>query len=256
MFCIKAFSQEDFTTYTEVHDVNGHLYSTTDSINVTKAIQPPPTLVCYGIKRNEHIHYVKDFGADYFDGDFSFELEILVYDDGQCAQDLGLGMFCVLSNVDNDVGDLIVGDDDYIGFYVFTGQSGVYDQQIVLEEFDSGTSYKDTYGVSSGIVDTQFWYRMYRDENASTYGTLYLYIYSDEERTTGVDTLSLELHTSKKDYRYLIPVSTRYSNVSLRNMVMNFSNLNLDAETSGGSSSQASSRRTRRRGILRTIFRE
>ncbi len=106
--------------------------------------------------------------------------------------------FWQLANAVNDISGLDSGDHLY-AFYWDTGPT------IYLRERDASTNYSDTY---AGATATQYWYELERDEAVGTYGTIYLRIYSNSSRTTLLDTLSIALHTSLKDYRYLYVTNT------------------------------------------------
>jgi len=82
--------------------------------------------------------------------------------------------------------------------FVITGTDASY---IYAFEIDGGTAYNDSF--TSPTINVSYWLEIERDEAIGTYGTFYVRIYSDSARTTLVDTLSITLHTSKKDYEYL-----------------------------------------------------
>jgi hypothetical protein len=72
---------------------------------------------------------------------------------------------------------------------------------IYLREYDATAGHTtDSY---VGSLATVYYLKIKRDEAVGTYGTLYCYIYSDSARTTLLDTLTVTLHTSKKDFQYI-----------------------------------------------------
>jgi len=165
---------ENFTTYTEV-DPNNRYTVTATKVDVV------------GLERNEDAYVYADKGVNHFDGNFEILLETFA--------NSGVGAFMAHSMMSNLV-------DDYEGHraanssFLAVDRDGVED--IILVERDGAGQYTDTSSRTGGP-----WYCIFeRDEAVGTYGTMYCYIYSDSGRTTLVDTLSIALHTSKKDFRY------------------------------------------------------
>lgn len=171
----------DFTSYTET-DPNGRITVTADEIAFA------------GLTRNEDAHVYKDFGVAYFSGDFNIDFEFR-----RTALNTGIAVICGLTNDVDDFRALITGGKDYQGVHL--SEAG----DVAMGELDGGTPYFDGYAVSNG---TTYYCTFVRDESIGSYGRLYLYIYSDAARTTLLDTLQVDLHTSKKDFRYLFFLDT------------------------------------------------
>lgn len=200
---------EDFTLYTEV-DPSSHITVTSSSkIDVA------------GLSRNEDAYVYKDFGVDNFAGDFNFNFEIQI-DSG----DNNCNIFtCVLANAIDDFLGIIAASGSAVG--VLLSKDTASTAYIQLRESDSGTLY---YGSAYWIsLATTYYCTLVRDESVGTYGTLYLYTYTDADRTTLVDTQSITLSTSKKDYRYLYAVQSYNSGHALgaTGFVENLININV-----------------------------
>ena len=180
-------SFEDFTTYVEV-DPNAHISVATNVITFT------------GLARNESAYVYKDAGVDHFNGDFTHLIDA-IYTSVTGTDVLGnwaLG---------NDIGELfLLHSAGKNALIVFRSEASGVNANDYLRENDGGTLYTSSY------VDTlspqNRYYKIKRDENVGTYGTIYLYIYSDAARTNLLSTLSIALHTSKKDYRYIYAVQS------------------------------------------------
>ena len=172
-------ANQDLTTYTEV-DSNNRL--TVISSKVTFA----------GLQKGDDAWVYYDFGANYFDGDFEHLLE--VYLDASDAW--GFGSVWALTNTIDGTYDIAAANGDYLIVAIGKDASNY---RIQIRELDGGTKYSDTYVPS---LDTLYYLKVKRDEAVGTYGTLYCYIYDDADRTSLVDTLTITLHSSKKDFRY------------------------------------------------------
>lgn len=180
----------DYTICTVV-DPNGRFAITENGIVVT------------GLARNEDAYACWDFGADYFKHDFEHDFKV------KLTGHSGAGSFYPWSliNVLDDLKGITDASGDWLTVSCYCS-GGVY--QIYCLECDGGTIYGDgDYFVAA--VDTQYYCTIKRDETVGTFGTLYLYIYTDASRSTLVDTLTVTLHTSKKDFRYLCPIQCWHS---------------------------------------------
>ena len=179
-------AHRDFTDYTKV-DPNGRFTSVLDyRIEVT------------GLTQNEDAYIYKDMGQDCFDGDFLayMEIEFSAMADGDNTIVFGL------ANLVDDFNGIDTASGDELAV-VLNRTGAAY--KIMLYELDAGTLYSDSY---TGALNTKYYLTIKRDEAVGTYGTLYCYIYSDEARSALFDTLTLTLHTSKKDLRYLYAVQS------------------------------------------------
>lgn len=172
---------EDFDTYTEV-DPNSH-------------ISPNGTKVDWiGITRNEDAYCYDDKGINHFDGDFEHLVEM--YCDSASDAGVQVNHWAITNEVDDEWG-LILANKSLLSVAL---NSGASDWGLYIRESDSGTLYQDS--KLNLAFDTLFYLKIKRVESIGTYGTIYCYIYSDASRTVLVDTLSIALNSSKKDYRY------------------------------------------------------
>lgn len=176
---------EDFTTYTEV-DPSSHATVTASKITVA------------GVTRNEDTYVYDDKGAGHFSGDFVHPLTVYQASSSSGTPYAGAGV------LRNDIDDMKQGGDS-IGVLLKNALN------IAAYEADGGSEYFDQYSVSQ---DTPYYLELERDESVGTYGTLYVRIYSDAARTTLVATVSVALHSSKKDFRYAFPFTSYDSNNS------------------------------------------
>lgn len=177
-------STENFLNYTEV-DPNSRIAVVSNRVTWAS------------ITRNEITYIYIDKGTAYFSGDFT---QYLTIDTTAC----GNGALAVHWGLANDIATqraIYLAGGSELYFYVFGLTNNI---TLTLAEMDSGTGYGDDYTASRSTIEgTVYYLKIVRDESVGTYGTLYCYIYSDDARTTLVDTLSITLHTSKKDFRYL-----------------------------------------------------
>ncbi|MBI5562028.1 MAG: hypothetical protein HY894_04130 [Deltaproteobacteria bacterium] len=177
---------QDFTAYTEV-DPNAHITVTASRIDVAT------------LGRNEDAYVYKDYGSAYFNANFTHELELQFC---AAAATVAAAFPCALTNIVGGIKGIETASGDHQSILVF------YDGalKIGLKESDGGTAYS-SYALTSAAFGTIYYARFYRDEAVGTYGTLYLYLYTDAARTVLAGSTSITLHTSKKDFRYLYGVS-------------------------------------------------
>lgn len=171
---------QDFTTWTE-QDAGGYLSETSTRVTFTN------------IPRNATAYLYKDFGAGHFNGDFEFLFTSAITanpNNGILAQ---LILANALSNLLTHVSTPPC---------IFVRWRGTPNNNYALaEEYAGPTEAADVTGALSATHT--YYMTLERDESVGTYGTIYLYIYSDSGRTTLVDTLAVALHVAKQDYRYL-----------------------------------------------------
>jgi hypothetical protein len=162
----------DWTAWTEV-DGGGDLTVAANTITVDTML------------RNVD-DYVYD--SKTIDGDFEHLL------DGEitAATTSGFAGIWTIANVVNDLKGLTDANSDYLTVF-FLGSG----PQIYLREFDGGATYQDNYIAS---LNTDYYLTIARDEAIGSYGQFSCEICSDVDRTVVLDTLSILLHTSKKDY--------------------------------------------------------
>ena len=174
---------EDLTLYTEV-DPNNRLTVTTDEV------------VWAGLTRNESTYLYKDFGVDYFSGDFN----ILFAFDTDAGDNGGIVYAIGMANSIDDWTGIKTASGDAIAVEVIGHSSAAQITHLVVE-LDGGTEYPSSQHPANF---TNYVYGILRrDESVGTYGTIYLDIYTDSARTNLVTTRSVALHSSKKDFRYL-----------------------------------------------------
>ena len=177
---------ENFLTYPEV-DPNSRI--TVTSSRVTWA----------SLDRNETAYVASDKGTDFFDGDFVHLLTASMTSNSGSSTVYGWA----LTNTLDSLYAIDAASGDYLGLNYY-GYSAT--RQLVLAECDGGAVYaSNAYSIT---LTTVYYVKIVRDEAVGTYGTLYCYIYSDSARTTLLATLTLTLHTSKKDFRYVHAVNS------------------------------------------------
>lgn len=181
---------ENFLTYPEV-DAGSKITVTSSRVSFTN------------LARTEESYVYSDKGANYFNGNFVHLFTLCVTAHTAGAE---VAMPWVMAN---DIDDVRGIDYDLAGsdLYVEVARGSSPDTTTLnIAECDSGTPYGGStpYTITLGTV---YYLKVVRDEAVGTYGTLYLYIYSNAVRTTLLATLSVALHTSKKDFRYIYPLS-------------------------------------------------
>ena len=177
---------ENFTTYTSV-DPNEKFTITSTRITFDS------------LTGNETAYVYKDMGENHFDGDFEHLVTI------SWADDSVKNTYASQWALTNELNDLTTIYDNSGSFLAarMTMESENWCRIYILE-IDSGDWNADI-TPDAGIYDndTPYYFKIIRDESVGSYGTIYLYIYDDAERTSLVDTLSVVLHSSKKDFRYI-----------------------------------------------------
>ena len=187
---------ENYTTYSE-YDASGLVTVAANTLTVAG-------------NNNTAFSVHKVFAAGHFSGDFEHVVAVALNDDS--SVNYALCPFWGLSNKTAESAHSFKeiaaasGDCLYIAQYE---SSGVV--WIRLFEISTGTQYTDSY--NSASYDTWYYCEIERDESTGTYGTLLCRIYSDESRTTLVDTLSVTLH-EKEDFRTVYAVSSYYNNTT------------------------------------------
>lgn len=169
---------EDYTSWQEV-DPNGRL--TRNTANVTWA----------GLTEDEDAYVYKNFGDNFFSGDFVhyLTLEVTDYTNGH-----NLGVWA-LTNILNDLYDI----QNVSGDALVVNLAGATPKLTCFQVAGGG----GLQGNSIDIVeDTPYYLKIVRDEAVGDDGTLYCYIYDDEERTSLVGTSSVALD-SKVDFKYV-----------------------------------------------------
>jgi len=173
---------EDFTTYTEV-DEGLDITKTADRITFTNA---------YTRLYTEYVYY--DKGSNHFDGDFEHRHKFIV------SSSTGTAAVIVCWAITNAVGDYRDWQEASASAFLLWYYSTTPD--IRLTERDGASEYTDS---GSFGVGTLYYITNERDEGVGSYGTLTSYIctgnYYGESGSSLVHTLSVTLHTSKKDFQ-------------------------------------------------------
>lgn len=178
---------EVFTGYTEV-DPNTRIAVTASRVTWTL------------ITLDEDAYVYIDKGAGYFAGNFIINFTYRATG-GSCVSNVSPMAFALANLIDDWYG-IRATNGDLLG--MLCGQSATGLPLIYITEFDSGTQYFPSGDYTYILTaNTDYYLKVVRDETVGTYGTLYLYIYSDVSRTTLLFTQTLTLHTAKDDFRYL-----------------------------------------------------
>lgn len=176
-------SYVDFTTFTET-DPGSKLTVTSTKVDVAN------------IRASDVSYVYKDYGVNYFSGDFEHLMEVYI---GSATTDGINNVGWCMANAVNTRTALDAASSSYIQMRMY--DEATNDARLTAAELDGSSGYQD---VAPGLSqNTVYYIKIKRDESVGTYGTFYVYIYSDAGRTTLVDTVSVALHSSKKDYRYL-----------------------------------------------------
>lgn len=202
-----AVTNEDFSTYTLL---GSDLEATASTVTID------------GLSNSEDAYVYRDYGANFFNGDFVHQFEFELTSATVNAPLIGVW---ALMNTVASLGTYIP-INDYLAVGVLYATGDIL--RIYIAESDSGTAY----GVSTTrdiALNTTYYANVYRLEGVGTYGTLYLDLFSNEDRTAQVGaTLPLPLH-SKKDFRYVYGVNS-YNSASGDTVSGYVKNLALSAE--------------------------
>lgn len=184
---------QDYTTYTEV-DPSSDFTVTTDRIDVDSCLSRS-TLQAY---------IYKDFGEAYFKGDEDFKCNLTITNahGGTTAQQYSL---MYIAGFTNNV-DTIYDERSNNKLAVNAYQNEVGSWSILAREYNSGVQggNDQATGLTNGAT---YYLTVFKDADVGSYGTVYVYIYSDANRTTLVDTLTATL-SERHDFRYFYVAST------------------------------------------------
>jgi len=203
---------EDFTTYVEVDPNNRYAVAAN-------------TITINDLSRDEVAYIVKDKGVDFFDGDYT---HLIKYRTASSSVIISTVYAWLLANkvaggwtIDQTVPTL--------GSHSLELQEiGITANCILGERVAGGSFFKDQF---SGVVNTQYYSKIVRDESIGTFGTLYCFIYTDPARTVLVDTLSVALH-EKMDFRYIYAANS-YDFTESKAYDGTIENLDLGTEEAG-----------------------
>jgi hypothetical protein len=193
---------EDFTSYTEV-DPGADITVAADTITFT------------ALPRNVTSYVYQDFGTDYWSGDFEHRVKVNMSSTGT-----GIAHTLMFANSVDDAKGIDDATGDYLSVYIFAGCFRI--QECNGGSLKNGEAY--AYSTS-----TDYYLRFRRVEADSTYGTVYLDIYSDVGYSALLSTVSVELR-AKKDYRYLYSLNS-HNDANAETATGTVSNLQLDTAT-------------------------
>jgi hypothetical protein len=161
-----------------------------------------------GLTRDEDAYFWRSHGAGFWSDDF--EIIYTVKMDASGIPSI-ISPIAITNDLDDILG-LINASKSFLFVSYLRSGGGVYIHQVV--ESDGGTLYSDSIAVDNSKIFTN---TFERDEAIGTYGTIYNFI---REGAVLIDTLSMALHTSKKDFQNTMVA------VSLNNGTTNAPNWN------------------------------
>lgn len=194
-------SYEDFTTFTEVDVAGDRIQKTANHID-------------HVAQRNETTYLYKDYGAAHF-SDFTHEIKTKLAAD----QASGVGVFWALSNNLGDVNTLT--NDGYTLCYLDWYYAPPGYRFIQLNEGHASTRYFDQN--RNGFSLDQWAYIKIVKSGTS----LIVYLYSNSDYSTLVDTLSLTLHADHS-FKYLFGCNT-FNTGTAPSLTQDVENFDLEA---------------------------
>lgn len=183
---------ENLTTYTESDALN-RLTETASRVTWTDMD-----------RGDDQIYLYKDKGVDFFDEDFMHFFTVKQTGDSRTFDGGVVGAWGVTNNLNDMLG--IVGANQDAFFLIFSNPSGDRRQLKIWQINGGSSSFSSAFDITEGVP---YYIIMYRNDSFTTYGKIYAYIYSDAARTILLDTLSITIQSSKKDFRY-IQLATSY----------------------------------------------
>lgn len=177
---------ENYTAYTKF-DINGRYNVAVNNIDVT------------GLLRNEAAWVVDDKTVDHFDEDF----EHLVDFEVTSADHNSLFVPWMLANAVDDWSALLSDAGQSFLSVMSLGSSGT-SIIIRMHEAIGNSALNDSYAAS---FSTDYYLKIKRDEAVGSFGQLQCFIYSDSDRTSLLDTLSLTLR-AKLDLRFVFGMNS------------------------------------------------
>lgn len=164
------------------------------------ALTDATTVTITNLDNDEDVRLSQDMGAGFFSGNYDIRCKLNI---SKCTFNGGIGgffPFMVVADANKSFEDLDAGGHNAhaVGFY-----NDGNDYSIRIYEI-----YNNTFAMHDESPDlslsTDYYIHLKRDESIGTYGTIYVYIYSDSGFSTLVDTLSGTLReSSMPDMRYL-----------------------------------------------------
>lgn len=170
----------DLTTFTE-QDADNRLSETATTLTVTS------------VEVDDTAYLYKDLTATAFDGDFTLNFDL------NCSAADNLGEFypLLLANALSTVYAHKAANRDYLAVRLLMSSSIL---SLTLFERNGSSQYNSS-SITISLV-TAYYISVKRDETVGTYGTLYLYVYSDSARSTLIGSASITL-SEKADFVYL-----------------------------------------------------
>jgi len=181
------YDTEDLESYYTEYDPDGKIVVSRRAITITDLT-------------NDNKAYVyRDMGVDFFDGDFTHHFEATV----TAAVSSAKWSVWAMANTIADIREIdnASGDAYNIQFYEAGGNPVWEFVDMTAGGRSKTASAEITYGVT-------YYFTVVRDESVGTYGTIYVYIYTDADRTVLFDTLTVTLKISKKNYRYIYAMNS------------------------------------------------
>lgn len=167
---------EDFTTYTE-NDPNAKITVTSTKVDIA------------GLAEEDAARVYKDMGATHFSGNFEHLVEVYT------AAAMTDGINFMSWGVSNSA--------TMLSTSLGTGIAGRTYQEASNDVRFYITIASVQAGVSSLNENTLYYITYKRDEAIGTYGTAYVYVYSNSSRTTLLGSNSVALVTALYDYQYV-----------------------------------------------------
>jgi hypothetical protein len=203
-------ANEDFNTYTEV--------DTPGVLSIPSSSQIDYT----GLQRNHESYIYDDKEVDHFAGDYEHLIDFNVASGAINA----LCAIWLLANTVDDYSAIVNSATEDCHVIQINVSSTNTNYVIRLRESVGSSLYTDL--TLAQPMNSRRYLTIARDEAIGTYGTLYCYVYSDADRTTLVDTLSIALH-EKEDFRYVYPIAA-YNDGLTNTMTGDVRNLDLQED--------------------------
>jgi len=194
-----APTYEDFTTYSKT-DSGSSITLTENNVNGDGSMSSPG-------------YAYKDFGAGHFSGDLSFNFDYRRNTGLDTLMDIG----CLVLTNNNGVFQQSTNTD-----YIAAGNDDHPDADFALWHKTTGTANKEDTSSLFSAYDTWYYFTLVKSVGDNK---VYLYGYSDSDRTSLIDTLEITLDANDS-YQYLQPLSWNSSmggtiNVDVANLEIN-----------------------------------
>ena len=174
----------------KIQDYTGY----TEKDTPTKMTVAASVITIAGLDDDEELYLTKDFTASYYDDDYAMRGEFNV----SATTGSEIVYLWALCNTVDEIGALITADTD---LHCLSWENG----KLVLTERNGASSTTDTSSTTFS-EDTDYWYRVVRDEDVGTNGTLYAYFYTDAQCMDFVEMISVTL-TENANFQYQYAVS-------------------------------------------------